>query len=728
MKKYISILLLMAMLLDSIFVSELNAYAMSGAQYSDMHTIDIVAEVKNGDVLSKFPCLGEDFRVSDVKVLTDLADYCFVSAQITYDANIYTERDVLNLLNETKGVICAEKDMTLRKDASLWPNISNDKNMSLQWYLDTIGATKTWDLFENTIPGEGTVVAVIDTGVDYSHEDLVDNIWINEAEQNGIFGIDDDNNGVTDDVYGANFSAETTENGAKSGEGINSRNREEPDPDGHGTHVAGIIAMSKGNGGGRGIAYGSRIMSVRAGGAEGSFKLSAVVSAMDYAVQMGADVINMSFGTYTESAILKSMIEKASKDCVLVAAAGNDGYVTSDYICDKTCDVYPAAYPQVIGVMATDTSSNVTAWSNYDYTPYTTSEYEIAAPGYKIYSTAPNGKYAYMNGTSMATPMVSAAAAILLGAVDTTKVDNPADFVRAQIIEATSERAKLTDSTGVVHNYPLLNIYEAITTNASVNMHLGSFDYYEQGKGRFEDTITVEKGKTTEVFCGFRVCNLWKKTSDIEVNMKIDSGNVECINDVLKISNMKEREFLDVSYRYAEAFAFKYKADVAGTYVIPVKYTVSASTADGTDNYVKEFSHNIIVNVTEPVPVSAGNIQNSGVAVSPADDSRNGKETADKSASVVLGRVKGLKAKKKKVGNKRKITLTWKAVSGAKKYAVYYSYKKNGKYRKLTLTKKRKFTHILKKKKNCYYKVRAYSNSNGNSVYGKYSVRIKVKY
>lgn len=162
------------------------------------------------------------------------------------------------------------------------PSAVNNPSMSSQWYLQDQEVESIWgnELYGDT-SGEGTVVAVIDTGVDYKHEDLKDNIWMNSAELFGQDGVDDDGNGYVDDIYGYSFVSNT------------------PDPmddNGHGTHVAGIIAMADNNTGGVGIAYKSKIMSIKAGQADGSLSSTDIAKAINYASSNGADVINMSFG------------------------------------------------------------------------------------------------------------------------------------------------------------------------------------------------------------------------------------------------------------------------------------------------------------------------------------------------------------------------------------------------------------------------------------------------
>lgn len=317
-----------------------------------------------------------------------------------------TSEDVwatVDKLSDNENILSAEPDFVWEKTDTTTV-AATDEEINAETHFPCMDVTGVWkDCFDpakKEAPGKGTVVAVIDTGVDYTHKDLADNIWVNEGEIPGN-GIDDDGNGYVDDVHGVDFV-----------EG----DSDPMDEHGHGTHVAGIIAMTPGNGGGVGVAYGAKIMCVRAGQANGSFASTDIAKAIKYAADNGADVINMSFGGTGRSYLVESALQDAFPSCVLVAAAGNDGLPTTDakqagYL--FTEDIYPAGYKYVIGVMATDNNKSLAYFSNWDFKEGSGCEYEMAAPGVGIYSTLPGNRYACWSGTSMATPNVAAAAAIL---------------------------------------------------------------------------------------------------------------------------------------------------------------------------------------------------------------------------------------------------------------------------------------------------------------------------
>ena len=325
---------------------------------------------------------------------------------------------------------------------------SNPEYTKQEGYLDTLGVGKAWNYIRSLGKHPGgsadVVVAVIDTGVDYSHPDLQNNIWINSGEIPGN-GIDDDGNGYVDDVYGWNFVG---------------GNNDPMDDNGHGTHVAGIVAMENNAVGGVGVAYNSKVMVLKAGNSSGYFNNSDIAEAIQYAYMNGASVINMSFGGSMISLAVEEALQMAYNSCVLVAAAGNDG------LCNQigcpfhfTGVSYPAALPYVIGVMSCDaTGTWRSGFSNFDHYPYNSVEYEIYAPGEGICSTWPGNRYATLNGTSMAAPAVSGIVA-LLRTVYADREKYSTKFIQSQLINTTEFCADalhaLTDSPK-----PAVNLYD----------------------------------------------------------------------------------------------------------------------------------------------------------------------------------------------------------------------------------------------------------------------------
>jgi subtilisin family serine protease len=299
-------------------------------------------------------------------------------------------RDRLARLPEVEH---AELNYVVRTQA-----MPKDESFSSLWGLNNTGtsgradadidAPEAWD-FETG--SDTVVVAIIDTGVDYKHPDLIGNMWRNTGEIPGN-GIDDDGNGYVDDVVGYDF--------------VN-HDGDPWDDHSHGTHVAGTIGAVGNNGVGvTGVCWKTRIMALKFLGAGGSGSTSDAVSAVLYATANGAKVMNNSWGGGGYSQALFDAIRVADSAGVLfVAAAGNSGTNNDVY------PFYPASYdlPNVLVVAATDSADALASFSCYGATSV-----DLAAPGVNIFSTTPGGQYGQKSGTSMATPHVVGAAALLL--------------------------------------------------------------------------------------------------------------------------------------------------------------------------------------------------------------------------------------------------------------------------------------------------------------------------
>ena len=236
-------------------------------------------------------------------------------------------------------------------------------------YQKQVHVDKAWKYLEDNGKAAGgdssVIVAVIDTGVDYNHIDLKQNIWINKLETPGN-GIDDDDNGYVDDVYGWNFVG---------------NNNDPMDDNGHGTHVAGIIGAANNDIGVTGVAYNCKIMPIKAGNSSGYFNNSDIASAITYAYMNGADVINMSFGGTSVTMAVQEALEKAYSTSFLVAAAGNDACQNEPYYSVPVETVYPASFSFVDGVMSVNGSNYGSVFTNFDSIKENKIEYECFAPG-----------------------------------------------------------------------------------------------------------------------------------------------------------------------------------------------------------------------------------------------------------------------------------------------------------------------------------------------------------
>jgi len=294
--------------------------------------------------------------------------------------------------------------------------IPNDESFDFQWGLHNTG--QTIDYFTGTPDADidapeawnietgspDITIAIIDTGVDYTHPDLADNIWTNEGEIPDN-NIDDDDNGYIDDTMGWDFVGESPF--------FPKPDNDPLDSDDHGTHCAGIASGAGNNSVGiSGVCWNCKIMPVKvAGGIIGFINLKGAAQGIAYATDNGADIISMSFGGRGHFPIIKDALDYAhEKDVVLVAGSGNIPFFRY---------IYPAAYDNVIAVAATDYDDKLADFST------TGTWVDVAAPGVAVYSTIPTYPvsmnklfdemdYDFKDGTSMACPFVSGLAGLLL--------------------------------------------------------------------------------------------------------------------------------------------------------------------------------------------------------------------------------------------------------------------------------------------------------------------------
>ena len=468
----------------------------------------------------------KDAKATDSEVImentikdNDGKEHKHVSYKITTD-----EKDIWSIVDNTNSqntVEIAEPVYKYFTSEESVPSAEDNKGMDKQWYLKDQKLESVWsnEGYGNTA-GEGVVVAVIDTGVDYNHEDLQDNIWTNSAEVSGQKGTDDDNNGYVDDVHGINLI---------------DPNETPMDDHGHGTHVAGIIAMENNNVGGVGIAYKSKIMPIKAGGADGTFYSSDIAKGIEYAYKNGADVINMSFGSSAHSALIENALQDAFGSCVLVAAAGNESTPTADCPLGGR-NMYPASYSYVIGVMAYDEANSFASFSNWDYKPNANAEYEVVAPGVSVYSTLPNGRYASWNGTSMAAPMVSAEAAILRSSLK-DKSTYSSRYIMGQLVGATEDTITYcNEDVKRTYNYKKLSLTASLTNKPKPNItvdEIYAFDSEDISKANNGDGI-IQPGETIDLAIGLR--NQWGAAKNVTITVNattngMDNQYVEFISD-----------------------------------------------------------------------------------------------------------------------------------------------------------------------------------------------------
>ena len=472
---------------------------------------------------------------------------------------------------------------------------------SEQWYLNTCGIPSAWDKLEESGINPGgsrdVVVAIIDTGVDYTHPDLASNMWVNTGEIPGD-GIDNDGNGFVDDIHGA-----CTVGNSWAGESGNPM-----DDHGHGTHVAGIVAASGGvdGTGMTGVAYNTQIMAIKAGQSSGIFTASDIAQAIYYAVDKGADVINMSFGGYGRSTVEEDALQLAFGQAVLVAAAGNEGLPNLPYpIIGR--DMFPAAYPWVLGIMAeaptpAANGDNLAGFSNWDYIARDSHEYEVMAPGVEICSTLPGGRYDKWSGTSMAAPVVSGIAA-LTRSMYPDKNNYSSRFVMGQIA-----------STGVVKqgktyslfeppiDYTEVNAYNALTQTPEPELSYLEhyvFDTGDIASGNNGDGI-VDGGETINLAMVIR--NHWGKADNVQVTLNTNDPYVTFLTNTVDYGALGTYATDDNGLIYENdvvtgvrnPFQLVVAGDTPNDHVIPLNITLTAQNGfDPADSNVYSFSSGI---------------------------------------------------------------------------------------------------------------------------------------
>ncbi len=365
--------------------------------------------------------------------------YRFYKGKVTNGANIF---DVINDFNKHPDVEFAEPNFIYKNCV-----IPDDPYFNQQWGLNQsndcdINAPEAWDIQQGS---SDIVIAIIDTGIDYTHEDLEENIWVNPNEIANN-DIDDDQNGFIDDVHGWDF--------------IN--NDSDPfDDHFHGTHCAGIAgAVSDNTKGIAGVAWHCSLMPVKGLNSGGSGTVYDLSKAIYYAVDNGADIISMSWGGTISSSLIQDAVEYASDHGVfLVAAAGNDGSDSKNH--------FPSSYEQVIAVAAMDHDNTLASFSNHGFWT------DLAAPGVDILSTVPNNEYERYSGTSMACPFVAGIAGLLLSKNQSLSTE----LIRSMIISGIKKM-----NTTTYAGQGSVDAYDIITRQPAI-ARIDPFSDWTNGKG-----------------------------------------------------------------------------------------------------------------------------------------------------------------------------------------------------------------------------------------------------
>ncbi|NQT24134.1 S8 family serine peptidase [candidate division KSB1 bacterium] len=336
-------------------------------------------------------------------------------------------------------------------------DIPNDSSYQDLDHLAYIQAEEAWDIHKGELGDSTVIVGIIDGGADWSHPDLQDNVWQNpgeDADGDGhtlewidstwVFdpgdenGIDDDQNGYVDDFIGWNFCSDHDWSGNQSNNPM--------DVDGHGSHVAGIAAgVTNNNLGISSISWNVKFLpSAHSIYVYGDYYILNAYQGMIYLAENGADIINCSYGSYSGSQVKEEAVDYATAlGSIVVAAAGNSGSEQLEY---------PAAYPKVVSVGATNDDQSIAYFSTYGM------NVDICAPGTNILSTYKNGNYAYGSGTSMASPLVVG----LLGLIKSYHPDWTNDQLLTQLFGTAINIDSFNPGYENKLGYGVINAYHAL--------------------------------------------------------------------------------------------------------------------------------------------------------------------------------------------------------------------------------------------------------------------------
>lgn len=377
----------------------------------------------------------------------------------------------------------------------------NDPQIGQQWAINKIEARGAWDISQ----GDSLVmVGIADTGVDWDHPDLADDIWVNEAEVNGITGFDDDGNNYIDDYRGWDWVHGV--NGAPGEDDMDPDNNP-MDFDGHGTHCSGVSAAVTDNGVGiAGVGFNCRVMPLRVGWqdptGQGYIRMDFAAQAFYYATDNGARSINCSWGSSNSGGLGVATTYATNNGLIVVSSAGNSNNQNPSYLGSR---------PDVVAVASTDQNDFKSTFSNYG------AWVDISAPGTGIYSTYFNDTYSILDGTSMSTPhVVGLAALIWASEPDLTDME-----VISRILSTADNIDSLNPNYSGLLGAGRINAYAALASihypniiqrSQTVNITTGDGDGILNPGETFELVVMLE--------------NIWADAQNVNVTL---SGNDDFI-------------------------------------------------------------------------------------------------------------------------------------------------------------------------------------------------------
>lgn len=504
-----------------------------------------VAGVNLSGITRLFPTTNSTEAIQSLKAnnaLPDLSD--IYMARYEGSTDIVT---VINALLEDQQIIYAEPSYIYKTSF-----VPNDPGYVNQSYLTKVMAPQAWDILKNAA---NVIIGIVDSGSDLQHEDLAANIFVNTADP--VNGIDDDGDGYIDNYHGWDFVG----NSAATMLPDNNPDVTNDSTD-HGVHVSGIAsAVSNNNRGVASIAYNAKLMIVKTGADNNSRAIYKGYEGIKYAADHGAAIINCSWGGTGGGQFGQEIIDYAiAKGSLVIAAAGNDATDVPDY---------PASYKGVLSVASVTSTDVKSSFSNFG------NHITISAPGSSIYNTLNGDKYGYKSGTSMATPLVASAAALVKA-----KYPNYNGLQVGEVLRTTADPIdNLNPSFAGKIGNGRLNIFNALTQTTS-SIRYQKIEVTDQSNGvraaNSEIILKVDLKSFLAPVSGLNL-NISSTSQYVQIlDPNISIGNLGTLESKINVGPIRVKVLANAPQNENVTFKLSYVGN-GGTYTDSEQYTITVA-------------------------------------------------------------------------------------------------------------------------------------------------------
>lgn len=504
-----------------------------------------VAGVNLSGLTRLFPTTNSTEAIQSLKgnnALPDLSD--IYMARYEGSTDIVT---VINALLEDQQIIYAEPSYIYKTSF-----VPNDPGYVNQSYLTKVMAPQAWDILKNAA---NVIIGIVDSGSDLQHEDLAANIFVNTADP--VNGIDDDGDGYIDNYHGWDFVG----NSAATMLPDNNPDVTSDSTD-HGVHVSGIAsAVSNNNRGVASIAYNAKLMIVKTGADNNSRAIYKGYEGIKYAADHGAAIINCSWGGTGGGQFGQEIIDYAiAKGSLVIAAAGNDATDVPDY---------PASYKGVLSVASVTSTDVKSSFSNFG------NHITISAPGSSIYNTLNGDKYGYKSGTSMATPLVASAAALVKA-----KYPNYNGLQIGEVLRTTADPIdNLNPSFAGKIGNGRLNIFNALTQTTS-SIRYQKIEVTDQSNGvraaNSEIILKVDLKSFLAPVSGLNL-NISSTSQYVQIlDPNISIGNLGTLESKINVGPIRVKVLANAPQNENVTFKLSYVGN-GGTYTDSEQYTITVA-------------------------------------------------------------------------------------------------------------------------------------------------------